>query len=539
MSISHFLFVTGPSRGTIGHSIPFVALAARLVQEQPGIIVTFPVLGEYGRLMEGQLEKYFPEDNLHLKGNVRFINLGGEGLAVYPLIAHLAQHFELFYSSIFDEKDIKCATGRVYAALPKPRAALLDFFLYNLFLDIRKVSQNQVPVLAWNTTSSAYTMYYYGPKKYGGRGDISEKAVVLSEQNGTPFEQTEGELYISYSLQGNVVKLPGYPSLYDYEIVQRDDLSLKRIDGFTLTLLKTSYRFLRECDGMVSSSNEIYDHELNAAFREWFSERNKAIYFIGPLLPPDMPQSSSISHKKDLEISSNGKDIELFLDKILESHGEKSLLYVAFGSYFWPKGDTIWKIFEVMVELKIPIILSYSRNEEMPAHIKTLFESYDKVLISKWAPQQSILAHRVSKILNSLSLCSNLNEATGWFMTHCGQNSTAEAISYGVPMIAWGLLGDQPINAVNVRLNHDVAYQLLEVRTGSGLKPLYRGVEPQGSIESAVEEFRHVWAKAQGEDGARKRSNVQQLKEKYKFLWEEGGSSLKDYKKFLQDYLKN
>lgn len=51
--------------------------------------------------------------------------------------------------------------------------------------------------------------------------------------------------------------------------------------------------------------------------------------------------------------------------------------------------------------------------------------------IVKWAPQQQVLAH----------------QAIGAFWTHCGWNSTLEAISEGVPMICSPCSYDQPINA--------------------------------------------------------------------------------------------
>lgn len=49
----------------------------------------------------------------------------------------------------------------------------------------------------------------------------------------------------------------------------------------------------------------------------------------------------------------------------------------------------------------------------------------------QWAPQAAILAH----------------QATGAFITHCGWNSALESVAAGVPMIAFPLQSDQPINA--------------------------------------------------------------------------------------------
>ena len=54
----------------------------------------------------------------------------------------------------------------------------------------------------------------------------------------------------------------------------------------------------------------------------------------------------------------------------------------------------------------------------VPDNIREKVTKYGKGLLSPWTPQQLILDH----------------PATGWFVTHGGQNGLTEAIVSGVPM---------------------------------------------------------------------------------------------------------
>lgn len=59
------------------------------------------------------------------------------------------------------------------------------------------------------------------------------------------------------------------------------------------------------------------------------------------------------------------------------------------------------------------------------------------LIIRGWAPQLMILSH----------------PSTGGFLSHCGWNSTVEAIGLGVPFLAWPIRGDQFTDAKLV-VNH-------------------------------------------------------------------------------------
>uniref|UniRef100_J3MKQ1 UDP-glycosyltransferases domain-containing protein n=1 Tax=Oryza brachyantha TaxID=4533 RepID=J3MKQ1_ORYBR len=54
------------------------------------------------------------------------------------------------------------------------------------------------------------------------------------------------------------------------------------------------------------------------------------------------------------------------------------------------------------------------------------------LVVRSWAPQVEVLRHR----------------ATGTFVTHCGWNSTLEAVTAGVPLLCWPLYAEQRLNKV-------------------------------------------------------------------------------------------
>ena len=80
----------------------------------------------------------------------------------------------------------------------------------------------------------------------------------------------------------------------------------------------------------------------------------------------------------------------------------------------------------------------------------------------------------------------------------------------------------------------DVAYELLEIRSGDGLRTIYRtGKTPAGTVEAVRVEVAEVLDKAFGEDGRRKRENLARFREKCLELWKEGGAARRATEEFL------
>jgi len=142
-------------------------------------------------------------------------------------------------------------------------------------------------------------------------------------------------------------------------------------------------------------------------------------------------------------------------------------------------------------------------------------------MLTKWSPQQFILNH----------------PATGWFVSHSGFNGVTESLGSGVPLICWPISADQPAAAVHLTQNLNVAFELFQVRTGGGLKPLARnGFVPKGTREAVGVEIRETIDLSRSEKGQEMRSIAKQLKVKFAQTWEENGMGRQEIRKFLDKY---
>lgn len=93
---------------------------------------------------------------------------------------------------------------------------------------------------------------------------------------------------------------------------------------------------------------------------------------------------------------------------------------------------------------------------------------------------------------------------------------------------------DQALNALSMTYYHDAAYELIEVRTEHGLRPLHRtGKAPQGTVEAVKREARDVLTKAFGPDGDEKRVRAVRLQKRFHQAWNENGSSKRDMDSFM------
>lgn len=122
----------------------------------------------------------------------------------------------------------------------------------------------------------------------------------------------------------------------------------------------------------------------------------------------------------------------------MNKKAERSVTYVSFGSHCAPRPSQIEEIFRALKHLDKPVICSLNPLcfKDLPSDIAVAqagsvnANANKELLVLGWAPQTTILAH----------------PAVAVFVSHCGWNSTLEAMTYGVPVVAWPFTSDQQRN---------------------------------------------------------------------------------------------
>ena len=104
--------------------------------------------------------------------------------------------------------------------------------------------------------------------------------------------------------------------------------------------------------------------------------------------------------------------------------------------------------------------------------------------------------------------------------------------------ICWPIGVDQPTAAAHLTGNLNVAFELFQVRTGDGVKPLARnGISAEGTREAVGIEIRRTIDLCRSEKGQVMRSNAEQIKVNFAKAWEEeDGAARQEMRKFLHKY---
>ncbi|XVE90454.1 hypothetical protein DITRI_Ditri20bG0079100 [Diplodiscus trichospermus] len=268
----------------------------------------------------------------------------------------------------------------------------------------------------------------------------------------------------------------------------------------------------------LASYGNTFEELEQEYVRECRKARGYKVWCIGPV---------SLCNKDRLDKSQRGKKAsvdENQCQRWLDSQKLGSVIYACRGSI----SDMIpSQLIELGLGLEasnrpfIWVMRGTTTSEEVEKWIlEEVFEERTKgrdVVIRSRAPQVMILSH----------------PAIGGFLTHCGWNSTIEAITAGVPLITWPLFGDQ-------FCNEKLVVQLLEIGVRIGVEDsLTWGEEAKAGVLVKKEDVKNAIERLMeaGEVGEERRKRAKKVGEMAEKALQVGGSSHLSITQFIQDIM--
>lgn len=259
--------------------------------------------------------------------------------------------------------------------------------------------------------------------------------------------------------------------------------------------------------------------ELEKMYVKGYKNVVKKIWCIGPLS----------LHDKKYENDNENNNSKTSMDEsneclsFLSSNKPCSVIYVCFGSLSRIRASQLKELalgLEASNHSFIWVIGKNDCSQELEKWLQEEgFEDRNKgkgLIIRGWAPQVEILSH----------------SSIGGFLSHCGWNSTLEAVSSGVPMVTWPLSAEQ-------FFNEKLIVQVLKIGVGVGVEAVVDLLEAEKDgkmlvmkedVKRAIDEVME-----QGGDGEVRRNRAREIREMAHKALEDGGSSTTNCKLFLQE----
>ncbi|GFY80626.1 uridine diphosphate glycosyltransferase 74E2 [Actinidia rufa] len=223
---------------------------------------------------------------------------------------------------------------------------------------------------------------------------------------------------------------------------------------------------------------------------------------VGPTVP-SMYLDKQLEGDKDYGLNLFQPSAEVCM-KWLDTKEKASVIYASFGSLATVGESQMEELAWGLKNSDKNFLWIVRASEESKLPRNFISETSKKGLVVNWCPQLQVLSHH----------------AVGCFMTHCGWNSTLEALSLGVPMVAMPQWTDQTTNA---------KYIVDVWHTGVRVKVNERGIITREETELRIKEV------MEGERGNELRRNAVRWKELAKEAVRKGGSSDKNIEEFVAE----
>ncbi|KAB8094969.1 hypothetical protein EE612_022496 [Oryza sativa] len=253
-------------------------------------------------------------------------------------------------------------------------------------------------------------------------------------------------------------------------------------------------------DVFVNSFNDLEPMEAEHMESTWRAKT------VGPTLPSFFLDDGRLPANKNhgIDIFTGDAPCMEWLDK----QAPCSVVLASYGTVYSLDGAELEELGNGLCNSGKPFLWVVRSSEGHKLSEELRGKCKEKGLIVSWCPQLEVLKHK----------------ATGCFLTHCGWNSTMEAIATAVPMVAMPQSADQPTIAKYVETAWEIGVRAQLDEKGSVTKE-----EVEISIKKVMDGKRAVEYKR----------NAAKWMQKAKEAAQVGGSSDKNIAEFVAKYLSN
>ncbi|KAL5076275.1 hypothetical protein RYX36_015259 [Vicia faba] len=197
---------------------------------------------------------------------------------------------------------------------------------------------------------------------------------------------------------------------------------------------------------IINTFEELEDEALNT-----LKAKNPNIYNIGPihLLGRKFPEYENCFKVRGSSLWKNDSDCIKWLDKWKSC----SVIYINYGSITVMTNYHLKEFAWGIANSKLPFLWIMRPDVVVGEETSSLPQEFldevkDRGYITSWCFQDQVLDH----------------PSIGGFLTHCGWNSTLEAVSSSVPTICWPFFAEQQTNCrylcntwrIGMEINYDV-----------------------------------------------------------------------------------
>jgi UDP:flavonoid glycosyltransferase YjiC (YdhE family) len=313
------------------------------------------------------------------------------------------------------------------------------------------------------------------------------------------YHYYEGNLKIGDRVGTTTFSMPAMPTI---EIGDLPSLIPDRdLYPAFLSLMVNQFSNFQKADWLLLNSFDKLEEEV----LNWMANQWPVIKTVGPTVP-SFYLDKQLEDDKDYGLNLFHPNAEACM-KWLDTKEKSSVVYASFGSLATAGGSQMEELAMALKNSNKNFLWVVRASEESKLPSNFVNETSEKGLVVNWCPQLQVLSH----------------QAVGCFLTHCGWNSTLEALSLGVPMVAMPQWTDQTTNAKYIADVWDAG-----VRIQANDKGI---IITREEIELGIKEV------MEGEKGDKLRRNAVRWKELAKRAVDKGGSSDKNIEEFVSELL--